>query len=180
MSRTTPEEESHMLRALAVVLLFSSNAALALEGRVTSAEEGAIEGVLVSAKKAGSTITVTVVSDAEGRYRFPDRKLSPGKYALGVRAVGYELESPKMVTVASKDGVADLTLKKATDLAAQLSNGEWLASMPGEDRQKGQLLNCVGCHTLERIARSKYDVDTFMKTVLPRMQGYVNQSIPQH
>jgi streptogramin lyase len=52
--------------------------------------------------------------------------------------------------------------------------------MPGEDRQKGQLLNCVGCHTLQRIARSKYDADTFMKAVLPRMQGYVNQSIPQH
>ena len=52
--------------------------------------------------------------------------------------------------------------------------------MPGTDQQKGQLLNGVGCHTLERIARSRYDVEAFMKTVLPRMQGYVNQSIPQH
>ena len=52
--------------------------------------------------------------------------------------------------------------------------------MPGTDRQKDLLLNCVGCHTLERIARSRYDADAFMKTVLPRMQGYVNQSIPQH
>src|SRR6266851_6325822 len=41
----------------------------ALSGRVSSAEEGAMEGVLVSAKKAGSTITITVVSDAQGRYR---------------------------------------------------------------------------------------------------------------
>jgi len=39
--------------------------------------------------------------------------------------------------------------------------------------------NCVGCHTLERIARSQYDADTFMKVILPRMQGYVNQSMPQ-
>jgi streptogramin lyase len=165
-----------MLRALALVLFFSTNS-WALSGRVTSAGEGAMEGVLVSAKKAGSTITVTVVTDAEGRYRFPDKKLSPGKYTLSIRAVGYELDSPPTV---SKDAVADLQLRKAGDLAAQLSNGEWLASMPGEDRQKGQLLNCVGCHTLQRIARSKYDADTFMKVVLPRMQGYVNQSIPQH
>ena len=28
--------------------------------------------------------------------------------------------------------------------------------------------------------RSPHDADTFMKTVLPRMQGYVNQSIAQH
>ena len=165
-----------MLRALAVLLCVSTNT-WALNGRVTSAEEGAMEGVLVSAKKAGSTITVTVVTDADGRYRFPDRKLSPGKYALSVRAAGYELESPMVVT---NGAIADLKLRKAGDLAAQLSNGEWLASMPGEDRQKGQLLNCVGCHTLQRIARSKYDADTFMKVVLPRMQGYVNQSIPQH
>jgi hypothetical protein len=34
-----------------------------------------MEGVLVSAKKVGSTITVTVVSNQEGRYRFPSAKL---------------------------------------------------------------------------------------------------------
>jgi len=171
-------------RSAVVVLLFGifsapsyAQSQAALAGKVSSAEEGAMEGVLVSAKKTGSTITVTVVSDAEGRYHFPDKKLSPGKYALTIRAAGYELEAPRVL---DKAAVADLKLKKADDLAAQLSNGEWMASMPGDDRQKGQLLNCVGCHTLQRIARSKYDADTFMKAVLPRMQGYVNQSILQH
>jgi hypothetical protein len=43
---------------------------VALSGQVTSAEEGAMEGVLVSAKKAGSTITITVVSDRDGRSSF--------------------------------------------------------------------------------------------------------------
>src|SRR5438067_1944158 len=139
-----------------------------------------MEGVLVSAKREGSTITITVVSDAQGRYSFPAKRLAPGRYALRVRAVGYELDSPEVVTVTNKGAVAELKLKKAADLAAQLSNGEWLASVPGTDRQKDLLLNCVGCHTLERIARSRYDADAFTKTVLPRMQGYVNQSIPQH
>jgi streptogramin lyase len=156
-----------------------AQAPAALAGKVSSAEEGAMEGVLVSAKKAGSTITVTVVSDAEGRYGFPAKKLSPGKYALKVRAVGYELESPTTIEV-GKATAADLKLRRTADLAAQLSNGEWITSMPGDDRQKGQLLNCVGCHTLERVARSRYDADTFTKAILPRMQGYVNQSIPQH
>ena len=50
----------------------------ALTGVVTSAEEGAMEGVLVSAKKAGSTITVTVVSDEHGRYGFAASRLEPG------------------------------------------------------------------------------------------------------
>src|SRR2546422_5251416 len=71
----------------------------ALTGQVTSAEEGPMEGVIVSAKKAGSTITISVVSDAEGRYRFPSAKLEPGPYSLRVRAVGYDLEGSRDVTV---------------------------------------------------------------------------------
>jgi streptogramin lyase len=148
----------------------------ALTGVVSSKEEGPMEGVLVSAKRAGSTITVTVVSDAQGRYRFPASRLAPGKYALKIRASGYDVEP----TLATVPGTANLELHKAKDLAAQLSNGEWMLSMPGSDAQKGQLLNCVGCHTLERVARSRYDADTFTKAVLPRMQGYVNQSMPEH
>jgi virginiamycin B lyase len=177
----------NVAQRLVVVLLFGmlavpshAQAPAALAGKVSSAEEGAMEGVLVSAKKAGSTVTVTVVSDADGRYSFPAKRLSPGKYSLKVRAVGYGLESPSTIQVGKAATVADLKLRKTEDLAAQLSNGEWMTSMPGEDRQKGQLLNCVGCHTLERVARSRYDADAFTKTVLPRMQGYVNQSIPQH
>jgi virginiamycin B lyase len=163
-----------------LVLLFSGAASAQLSGKVTSSEEGAMEGVLVSAKRDRSTITVTVMSDAQGRYSFPAKRLAPGRYALRVRAVGYELDSPLMVTVTKTPAEADLKLKKAADLAAQLSNGEWMASTPGTDRQKDLLLNCVGCHTLERVVRSRYDADAFMKAVLPRMQGYVNQSIPQH
>src|SRR5256714_12127816 len=170
------------LFTMLVLALFSlaASAQSTLSGKVGSSEEGAMEGVLVSAKKAGGTITVTVVSDESGRYAFPPRRLAPGEYELRIRAVGYELESPKMVTVTNKPAEIDLTLKKAADLAAQLSNGEWMASVPGTDRQKDLLLNCVGCHTLERVARSRYDADAFTKTILPRMQGYVNQSIPQH
>jgi virginiamycin B lyase len=163
-----------------LLLVISGAAGAQLAGKVASSEEGAMEGVLVSAKRDGSTITVTVVSDAQGRYSFPAKRLAPGRYALRVRAVGYELDAPLMVTVTNKPAEADLKLKKAADLPAQLSNGEWMASVPGTDKQKDLLLNCVGCHTLQRVVRSRYDADTFMKTVLPRMQSYVNQSIPQH
>ena len=140
-----------------------------------------MEGVLVSAKKAGSTITLTVVSDRQGRYGFPAAKLEPGRYALRIRAVGYDLEGSSFIDIdLKKTNTADLKLRRTKDLAAQLSNGEWMASVPGTDQQKGQLLNCVGCHTLERVVRSPHGADAFTKTILPRMQGYVNQSIPQH
>jgi streptogramin lyase len=152
----------------------------ALSGKVMAGPD-ALEGVLVSAKRDGSTVTVTVVSDKDGRYSFPAARLEPGQYALRIRAAGYELDKVAPVEIAAdKTATTDLTLHKTADLASQLTNAEWLASMPGTDAQKGQLLNCVGCHTLERPLRSKYSADDFMSIILPRMQGYVNQSIPQH
>ena len=47
----------------------------ALGGRVSSQEEGMMEGVLVSAKRAGSTITITVVTDAQGQYSFSQSRV---------------------------------------------------------------------------------------------------------
>jgi len=153
----------------------------ALTGQVSSAAEGAMEGVLVSAKKAGSNITITVVSDKSGRYTFPANRLDAGQYSLRVRAVGYDLDGAATVEVAArKSTTRDLRLQKTEDLAAQMSNAEWMASIPGTDQQKILLLNCVGCHTLERLMRSPHDSNAFMQVVLPRMQAYVNQSIPAH
>jgi streptogramin lyase len=150
-----------------------------LSGTVASKEEGPMEGVLVSVQRAGSPITITVASDAKGRYRFPGGKLGPGRYAIRIRASGYDLEGPAEAEVkAGAPGALDLRLRKTADLAAQLTNAEWMASMPGTPQEKRALLNCVGCHTLERVARSKYTSEGFLKTVLPRMQSYVNQSIP--
>lgn len=155
--------------------------AAALTGLVSSAEEPVMEGVLVSATRDGSNTTVTVVTDADGHYRFPVSRLAPGQYTLAVRAIGYELGQPTKVEIGGPTtATADLKLGKARDLAAQLSNGEWLASIPGSDQQKGQLLNCVGCHRVERIMRSKYDTDGFLTQILPRMQSYVQQSLPIH
>ena len=163
---------------------------VALSGLVSSTEDAAMEGVLVSATKTGSNITVTVVTGADGRYSFPADRLGPGQYRLAVRAIGYELDQPQgsetVVDVKpteapeQKAATKDLRLGSTKDLAAQLSNGEWLASIPGTDRQKDQLLNCVGCHRVERIMRSKYDADGFLTQILPRMQGYVQQSLPIH
>ncbi|MDB5807475.1 MAG: hypothetical protein JWN73_4797 [Betaproteobacteria bacterium] len=147
-----------------------------LSGRISAAAESAMQGVLVSARAAGSTITYTVVSGADGRYDFAAAHLKPGAYTLQIRAVGYELESPNSATLtAGKAARADLTLRRAADLAAQLSNAEWLLSMPGEAAQKRPLIECMSCHTLERIARSKYSAKQ-MLPVLERMATYANNS----
>ena len=53
-----------------------ARAQTALTGLVSSGDEAAMEGVLVSARKEGATITTTVVTDAQGRYSFPGARLA--------------------------------------------------------------------------------------------------------
>src|SRR5712692_5296450 len=97
---------------------------VALTGKVSSEEEGLMEGVLVSAKKAGSTVTVTVVTDAQGQYSFPRVRLEPGRYSVRIRAMGYELDDPRVVEIAvQKPTQLDLKLHPTQDLGSQLSNG---------------------------------------------------------
>src|SRR5438094_774547 len=85
----------------------------ALTGKVTSQAEGPMEGVLVGAKKAGSPIATWVVSNAQGQYAFPRGRLQPGKYAISVRAVGYELPKTS-VDVTVEPAHLDLQLDKVT------------------------------------------------------------------
>src|SRR5256886_5746696 len=154
----------------------AAQASTALTGRVSSAEEGAMEGVVVSAKKAGSTVTVSVVSDDRGRFAFPSSKLGSGSYSLKIRATGYELDGPGSVEITLALPVAvDLKLRKVRDITPQMSNAEWTASFPGTPDQKKFLYGCVGCHTLERVAKSKHDAAGFVHG-MKRMAGYANNS----
>src|SRR2546425_3738270 len=105
----------------AALVRAQSQTPAALTGHVTSEAEGAIEGVVVSAKKAGSTVTVSVISDAQGRYSFPADRLSAGKYTLKIRAIGYDLSGAGTAEIAAdKTATVDLKLRKAKNLAAQM------------------------------------------------------------
>jgi streptogramin lyase len=159
-----------------LLALCSAADAQGLGGRVTSAEEGRMEGVLVSARRAGAPITVTVVSDREGRFDFPKGALVPGRYDLSIRAIGFDLQSPAAVEVDAKKNTAiEVKLSRTKDLAAQLTNTEWLMSMPGTPEQKRPLIECMSCHTYERVMRSKYDADALV-AALKRMATYANNS----
>src|SRR5437867_12605654 len=72
-----------------------------LTGIVSSEAEGKMEGVVVTARRPGSIVQVSVTTDEKGRYSFPRNRLQPGEYTLSVRAVGYDSDSPAKATVAT-------------------------------------------------------------------------------
>ena len=67
----------------------------ALSGRISSAEEGPMEGVLISARKIGSTVTINVVSDRDRAFQLPRGQAGAGPVFVEIRAVGYDLDSPR-------------------------------------------------------------------------------------
>jgi len=157
-------------------LIAQNSNSIALTGVVSSQQEGIMEGVVVSARRDGANFTVSVVSDAQGKYSFPRTHLEPGTYALTIRAVGYDLSGPGSVTIAEgKTSNADLKLVKAKDIAAQLSSLEWAMSAPGTAEQKDkviyQIVSCAYCHNWERIMRSNHSADEFVE-LITRMQKY--------
>jgi streptogramin lyase len=153
------------LAALFLTLSAFAQSPKALTGTVTSDAEGAMEGVLVKAKKIGGTITITVVSDEHGRYAFPADKLKPGQYELSIRATGYSAD-PYVATVAGDTKNVDLKLTKVSTyaLANQLTPAEWDMSVPS-------LSSCGGCHNLNVVLKSTYDVRGWMATLI-RMRNY--------
>ncbi|HEY1504198.1 MAG TPA: carboxypeptidase regulatory-like domain-containing protein [Stellaceae bacterium] len=150
----------------------------ALAGHVTSAAEGPMEGVVVSAKQPNGTVTVSVVTDHDGNYRFPATRLAPGHYFVSIRADGYEIDGSGVTDIAAgKTTTDDLTLRKTGNLAAQLNDAEWLMSIPGTEQQKKSLLNCNGCHTLQRIVQSTHTPEEWLP-LFDRMAKYCPCSTP--
>src|SRR6185437_1697962 len=157
-----------------------ASGSVALQGTIRSDQEDAMGGVLVSATKAGSTITTTVVTDEQGRYVFPASRLTPGKYDLAIRAVGYEIDGfPNAMVVAGKPSTVDLKLRKAKQLFTQLTDAEWMISAPGTPQQQQFLSNCDGCHSLQRIFQSTHNADEWQQ-VYKRMSSYSPGSVPSH
>jgi virginiamycin B lyase len=168
------------LLAVACLVIFFSIAnlwgapvAIALTGIVSSNAERTMEGVVVSAKRIGGTITVSVASDNTGRFVFPVSRLEPGRYQISIRAIGYEPANPNLIVDVGKGKTeTNIKLDKTRDLASQLTSVEWLMSIPGTPEQKQRLFTeCVFCHTLTPVMKSTYDPAEW-KTALVRMWNW--------
>src|SRR5215475_3518854 len=100
--------------AALVVVGFAATSASAdqlLTGSVASAAGQKLEGVLVSAKKDGSTITTSVYTDLNGDYFFP--AMADGKYRVWAQALGFETSKGEVELTAPKH--QDFKLAAITD-----------------------------------------------------------------
>jgi streptogramin lyase len=147
-----------------VVLIGAASTASAdqlLTGSISSASGQKLEGVQVSAKKEGATITTSVYTDVNGEYFFP--AMTDGKYRVWAQALGFETAKNEVELNASKH--EDFKLAAITDpeqKIKQMPSEMLAAALPDETEADAQMKRifhnqCTGCHTPGYPLQFKFD-----------------------
>ena len=174
-----------LLASIASLVVFgfvttNASADQLLTGSIVSASGQKLEGVLVSAKQDGSTITTSVYTDTNGDYFFPP--LADGKYQVWAQTLGFQTTRGGVDLDATKH--QDFKLAAITDpeeRVRQLPPEMLQAALPEDTEADANIKHvfhnqCTGCHTPGYPLQFKFDeagwnkVINLMK-VIPQLPG---------
>jgi hypothetical protein len=149
-----------------------------LSGKVTSSTGEVLAGIPIKARRAGSTMTVAVYSNAKGEYSFPSwSDVTPGSYAVTVELPDFEHVNKDGVSIASgKTAKVDLTLKSKPVAYSDATASEIIAALPGTDHQKVLFSQCSNCHSLQWALRTPRSKDEWAK-IVKRMGGRASEAV---
>jgi streptogramin lyase len=174
---------SFLFIALAVLVtaIVTRAADPVLTGVISSASGQKLEGVTVSAKLDGSTITTSIYTDAQGAFYFPP--MPSGKYKVWAQALGFETAKTSVDLAASRH--RDIVLQTITDPERryrQLPSEAVVAALP-EATEHDALMkkifmnNCQSCHPAGYALQFRFDADGWSK-VIDLMKVAGNTGIP--
>jgi streptogramin lyase len=137
-------------------------AGVLLSGSVKSDAGPSLEGVTVSAKAAGQTITTSVFTDEGGNYYFP--RMGEGKYRMWAQAEGFEAGKAE-VSLKGNAGHQDFTLntiKDSLEIVKQMTGQEYVTSLPEDTPEHRKMKDvfyntCTGCHEPNYILQNRFD-----------------------
>ncbi|MBW8861378.1 MAG: carboxypeptidase regulatory-like domain-containing protein, partial [Acidobacteria bacterium] len=140
-----------------------------LSGRIASSTGQKLDGVTVSAKREGSTITTSVYTDAAGEYFFPP--LPEGRYRVWAQALGFERANGSVDLSAARR--QDFTLAQIADPERrfrQLPGEMMVAALPeasAEDARMKKIFmnNCTGCHSTSYALQFRFDEAGWSKII---------------
>src|ERR1700681_285174 len=171
---TMTQVRGKLLAGIASLVVFGFAATTAsadqlLTGAITSATGQKMEGVLVSAKKEGSTITTTVYTDLNGDYFFP--AMADGKYQVWAQTLGFKTAKGAVDLSATRH--QDFQLATITDPEERIRQlpSEMLAAALPEDTEADANIKrifhnqCTGCHTSGYPLQFSFDEAGWTKVV---------------
>ena len=132
-----------------------------LSGAIASKAGQSLEGVTVSAKREGSTITTSVYTDTAGNYYFP--AMAAGKYNVWAQALGFEsTKSSVNLDARRRHNLALQPMNDAEQRFRQLPGEIMVAALPeatADDAHMKKIFtnNCTACHTPGYALQFRFD-----------------------
>jgi hypothetical protein len=142
-----------------------------LSGAITAPSGQKLEGVTVSAKPEGSTITTSVYTDNAGVYVFPP--LPAGKYRVWAQALGFEASKGAVdLSTARRQNFTLQEIKDAERRFRQLPGELMVAALPdatADDALMKKIFmnNCTGCHSTSYVLQFRFDEAGWNKMFIP-------------
>ncbi len=149
---------SKLLAIVSSVAIFSSLVhAATVTGTVKGPDGAPFEGAFVQAVNAKTHITVSVLSDKQGRYRVEN--LPSGEYQVRVRAVGFTTDPHSAVNLSADQNVSfEFALQKGTVRWSDLNLYQGKKLMPDGKGKDTLSANCYVCHGFQtRMASVRRD-----------------------
>jgi virginiamycin B lyase len=149
-----------------------------LSGKVVSSTGDRLAGIPVRARRANSTIAVTVYTNGEGDYAFPEwsdlgrvQKDPPStSYSIAIELPDFEPARQQVTLNAGSTAKGDFTLRPRQPSIADATASEIVAALPGTDEQKHLLIQCDNCHSLQFALRTSRTKDQWTE-IIRRMAG---------
>ncbi|MDP6182448.1 MAG: carboxypeptidase regulatory-like domain-containing protein [Gammaproteobacteria bacterium] len=135
----------HLLIVGLSAFSLSSNAT-DLAGTVEELSGKPASGTFVTAELNGRAMSVSVVTDAEGRYAIP--ALFAGEYTLSATKIGFEKSETVNFTLSEEGARHDFVLAATDNPAAQLPGNTWLAALPEGSYKARFVTGCTICHDI--------------------------------
>src|SRR5687767_6150426 len=128
-----------------------------------------LEGVVVSARGVGSSVTTSVFTDERGEYVFPP--LGAGRYEVWAQAVGYDTMRAEATVDAAGRAQWSFTLKPIADITPHVSGSEWLAALPEDTREHRRAkeifrANCTACHSPAYALQNRFDENGWRAVIM--------------
>jgi streptogramin lyase len=133
-----------------------------LSGGIKSEAGAKLEGVTVSARADGQTITTSVFTDEDGNYYFP--RLVEGQYRVWAQAEGFQAGTAdvNLQGAAARQDFSLKTIHDPQEIVKQMTGQEYITSLPDDTpehrRMKDLFFNtCTGCHEPNYVLQNRFD-----------------------
>ena len=149
---------SKLVAFLILVVVFSSLVrAATLTGNVKGPDTTPFEGAFVQAINAKTHISVSVLTDKQGRYRVEN--LPAGEYQVRIRAVGFTTDPRSAVNLTADQNISfDFALQKGTVRWSDLNSYQGKQLLPAGKGKDTLFANCFVCHGFQtRMASVRRD-----------------------